>query len=301
MSQATAKCMSQRAYSDGAIVYLATRAEDADALVKTVVPALWQHWLQRMRHPLVVFVPSPSLRRYDPRSFGLAANATDLRQRLLAGTGLPQDYPLTVAEFDLRAPEKLHFTPSWQSPTKWYNGYLHMNTFFTKVMFEAPALVPHRYYMRLDTDTKFTGDVGADPFCVMREMGKKFMWQDRRYEKYAYSDGMGAWMQSYAKSHRLTPKNPEVWLEGQPQDEPLKTLDLSWIYKGYVGMGDLEFFRSPQVQALAQAFNEDGGIYLHRWSDQTYYVQALALFEPASVVADLPLDLPLCHKCPDKS
>mmetsp|Transcript_75109 Transcript_75109/g.199381 ORF Transcript_75109/g.199381 Transcript_75109/m.199381 type:complete len:84 (-) Transcript_75109:39-290(-) len=68
-------------------------------------------------------------------------------------------------------------------------------------------------------------------------------------------------------------------------------------------MGDLDFFRSKPVRKVAKAFNEDGRVYLNRWSGQTCCPMVLALCENHAAVGDTSLGWGgrpaafWCHKC----
>ncbi|CAK0895442.1 unnamed protein product [Prorocentrum cordatum] len=104
------------------------------------------------------------------------------------------------------------------------------------------------------------------------------------------SEGLWEWFEEYQQTHGLSPQDPTFW----------KAEGATVNYVGYAGMGDLDFFRSERVRSLAQALNEDGRIYLNRWSDQTYYVLLFALFENHSAVGDIGFRWPesaWCHKC----
>jgi len=125
---------------------------------------------------------------------------------------------------------------------------------------------------------------------MMAKTGRKFMWQTRReVGNIQCSEGLWEWFQDYQQAMELTPKDTVFWDQ----------LGAHVNYVGYVGMGDLDFFRSKPVRMLAEALNEDGRIYLNRWSDQTYYVLLFALFENHSAVGDIGFNWGdrWCHKC----
>jgi len=230
---------------------------------------------------------------------------------------LGPDYDWEVADFDLKFPEVLKTRPEWEQCDRKHmkcegqrdvartrfegqndcaayvtTGYYHMNQFFTKVMYEHEALSKYRYYLRLDADFEFRATLPKDPFCMMAQTGRKFIWQTRRHSgsEGKCSEGLWEWFQKYQQDNALTPQDPIFWREGG-----------AWVnYVGYAGMGDLEFFRSERVRKLAEAFNKDGRVYLNRWSDQTYYVLLFALFENHTAVGDLGFEWQYswwCHKC----
>ncbi|CAK0910530.1 unnamed protein product [Prorocentrum cordatum] len=170
-------------------------------------------------------------------------------------------------------------------------SYKHMNQFFTKAMYEHESLQKYRYYLRMDADFEFQMGLNMDPFCLMAKTGRKFVWQTRRHVRdLTCSEGLWEWFLKYQQDNGLTPQDTHIWGESASMIN----------YVGYVGMGDLDFFRSERVRKLAAALNEDGRVYLNRWSDQTYYVLLLALFENHTAVGDLGFwwseDL-FCHKC----
>jgi len=163
------------------------------------------------------------------------------------------------------------------------------------VMYEHSALNKYKYYLRIDADFSFKAgadgeSIKADPFCMMAKTGRKFLWQTRReVGNKRCSDGLWEWFQDYQEANGLTPQDPVFW----------GPLGAHVNYVGYAGMGDLDFFRSKQVRKLTQALNEDGRVYLNRWSDQTYYVLLFALFENHSAVGDIGFNWGdhFCHKC----
>jgi hypothetical protein len=241
-----------------------------------------------------IFIPSQELRRYDPDTYTNSPTYEKVYavMREHGGTG----YSWSIEIFDLRYPKVISDDREWQRRMNSCaqavgNGYKHMNQFFTKAMYEHPALNQYRYYLRIDADFTFLEDVPEDPFCMMAKTGRKFMWQTRKeIMDYSCSDGLWDWFSQYQETHGLIPKDPIFF---KPEGSRLN-------YVGYVGMGDLEFFRSEPVRSLAKALNEDGRIYLNRWSDQTYYPLLLALFENHTAVGDIGFRWPKsvwCHKC----
>jgi len=289
-----------KALENGAIVYLVTRPMDLNRL-KDSLPRLWYYLLRHWQYDVKVFVPGQSLRELDPESFGTSPSIQHVNDTLAQYSGLPVDYNIEVVPFDLEFPKVLADTNGeWKQRM---NGcaqavseagsvsYMHMNQFFTKVMYEHPSLDKYRYYLRIDADFAFMADLENDPFCMMAKTGRKFMWQTRKeIMDPACSEGLWEWFSDYQKSHGLVPHDDLFW---RPEGARVN-------YVGYIGMGDLDFFRSEQVHKLAEALNEDGRIYLNRWSDQTYYVLLFALFEEHNVVGDIGFDWPAdawCHKC----
>merc|ERR1719401_1273795 len=110
-----------------------------------------------------------------------------------------------------------------------------MNQFFTKGMYSHPSMHPFRYYMRIDADFNFEGEIPEDPFCMMAKTGRKFMWQTRKITKDPLCiDGLWEFFENYAQVHNLTAKDPIFF---KPKGAQMN-------YVGYVGMGDLDFFRS---------------------------------------------------------
>jgi len=276
-----------KALENGAIVYLVTRPMDLNRL-KDSLPRLWYYLLRHWQYDVKVFVPGQSLRELDPESFGTSPSIQHVNDTLAQYSGLPVDYNIEVVPFDLEFPKVLADTNGeWKQRM---NGcaqavseagsvsYMHMNQFFTKVMYEHPSLDKYRYYLRIDADFAFMADLENDPFCMMAKTGRKFMWQTRKniWVKEC-SHGLWEWFQQYQQTHGLTVQDPDIWNERLAQQ----------VYVGYAGMGDLDFFRSEQVHKLAEALNEDGRIYLNRWSDQTYYPLLFALFENHTAVGDI--------------
>lgn len=276
----------------GVITFLATRDSDAFRLEHIVLPLLRKNLLIRRPYPIIVFMPSSSalIAKLDfAMSLGVR---TKLQESLLRVVG--QTYDLKVVEFSHNVTDAIHLNSLWVSPTGWHTGYLYMNQFFTRDMFEQHALDAYRFFMRLDTDVRIMEMAKEDPFCMIRETGKRFLFHyaARVFECCNWNEGMAEWFANYSKAEKLKPQDPSLWASMGTDDPKSKV-----VYKGYASLGDLNFFKSEQVRKLANAFNEDGRVYTKRWSDYSYLVQALALFEKHDAVGDLGFRMELCHHC----
>jgi len=293
IAEASKKCQAQKGIENGVITYLVTRPSDLERL-QSSAPSLHDHILKRWPYDVKVFIPGHELREYDKSSFGNSPTAEEVRT--VMGKNLGNDSNWEIVTFNVQFPKVLANDATWKSKMNACanavsTSYKHMNQFFTKAMYELPALKKYRYYMRIDADFDFTADLTDDPFCMMAKSGRKFMWQTRkRIGEEQCSEGLWEWFEQYQLTHGLTPQDPVFFREHGARVN----------YVGYAGMGDLDFFRSDQVRQLAKAFNEDGRVYLNRWSDQTYYVLLFSLFENHSVVGDIGFGWPTntwCHKC----
>jgi len=282
----------------GVITYLVTRPADLDRLGESL-PRLRYFFLRHWAYDVKVFVPGDALREYDPHSFDSSPTREEVQEVVREHLGESSSWE--IAPFDLKFPKVIREDANWTSKLNTCakavsTSYKHMNQFFTKVMYEHPSLDKYRYYLRIDADFNFRAgsdgtSIQADPFCVMARSGRKFMWQTRRevMDKKC-TEGLWEWFQQYQQAHGLTAGDDLFFSE----------LGARVNYVGYVGMGDLDFFRSKPVRSLARALNEDGRVYLNRWSDQTYYVLLFALFENHSAVGDMGFHWSAekwCHKC----
>jgi hypothetical protein len=299
VAAASQQCSRDRASTleSGVITYLVTRESDLDRLGESL-PRLRYFFLRHWAYDVKVFIPDDALREYDAYSFEDSPNQTAVEEVLRKHLG--EGYNWEVAPFDLKFPKVISDDANWTQKLNVCakavsTSYKHMNQFFTKVMYEHPALDKYRYYLRIDADFAFMAELENDPFCMMAKTGRKFMWQTRKqiWVKEC-SHGLWDWFQEYQQTHGLTPQDPAIWNEHLAEQ----------VYVGYAGMGDLDFFRSEPVRKLAEAFNEDGRVYLNRWSDQTYYPLVFALLEPHSSVGDNGFDWGpsgaygrWCHKC----
>lgn len=278
---------------NGVIALLVTRPTDLLRLRESA-PRLRYYFLQHWSYPVRIFIPSKELREYDPSSYVESPTYETVHRVMsdVGGTG----YDWKIETFDLRYPKVISDDHAWKDKMNpcaraVATSYKHMNQFFTKAMYEHPSLQQYKYYLRIDTDFNFMETLEEDPFCMMAKTGRKFMWQTRKeIQNSQCSDGMWEWFLQYQETHRLIPQDPLFW---RPKGARVN-------YVGYAGMGDLDFFRSERVRRLAEALNEDGRIYLNRWSDQTYYVLLFALFENHTTVGDAGFRWPAsswCHKC----
>jgi len=265
---------------NGVITYLVTRPFDLIRL-KESAPRLRYYFLRHWQYPVKIFIPGEELRKYDWLSYMDSPTHQEVKvvMRDFGGKG----YHWEIVPFDLKFPKVISRDDAWtirqNSCAKAVStSYKHMNQFFTKAMYEHPALDKYRYYLRIDADFNFQANLTEDPFCMMAKTGRKFMWQTRKeIMDPACSEGLWEWFSDYQKSHGLVPHDDLFW---RPEGARVN-------YVGYIGMGDLDFFRSEQVHKLAEALNEDGRIYLNRWSDQTYYPLLFALFENHTAVGDI--------------
>jgi len=286
---------------NGVITYLVTRPFDLIRL-KESAPRLRYYFLRHWQYPVKIFIPGEELRKYDWLSYMDSPTHQEVKavMRDFGGKG----YHWEIVPFDLKFPKVISRDDAWtirqNSCAKAVStSYKHMNQFFTKVMYEHPALKKYRYYMRIDADFNFKAaadgkSIQADPFCLMAKSKRKFLWQTRREVKdFRCTEGLWQWFHEYQQAQGLTPQDPSLFNE----------LGARVNYVGYVGMGDLDFFRSEPVRKLAEALNQDGRVYLNRWSDQTYYVLLFALFEDHKAVGDMgfnwgaPDGGKWCHKC----
>jgi hypothetical protein len=282
----------QPSLENGVIAYLVTREADLEWLTQSL-PRLRYHFLRTWPYPVKIFIPSDGLRAYDPDSFSTSPDRKHVSK--LARESLGGDYDWEVTTFDVRFPDVIERNPAWKAEMNTCaravsTSYKHMNQFFTKALYEHESLQKYRYYLRMDADFAFQMSLRMDPFCVMAQTGRKFVWQTRRHVRdLSCSDGLWEWFLKYQQDSGLIPQDTYLWKESSA----------SINYVGYVGMGDLDFFRSERVRKLAGALNEDGRVYLNRWSDQTYYVLLLALFENHTAVGDLGFgwsEDSFCHK-----
>jgi hypothetical protein len=293
VDHASKQCQAQASLENGVITYLVTRPTDLQRLMASA-PALRTHFLERWAYDVKVFIPGDALREYDSSSFG--NSPTPEKVRNVMGRALGTGYNWEVVPFNLEFPKVISDDHNWNNKTNHCakavsTSYKHMNQFFTKLMYEHQALEKYRYYLRVDADFDFNEYPAEDPFCMMAKTGRKFMWQTRKRIMDVYcSEGLWEWFEQYQLTHGLTPQDPVFFRHHGAKVN----------YVGYVGMGDLEFFRSEPVRKLAKAFNEDGRVYLNRWSDQTYYVLLFSLFEDHKAVGDIGFGWPQstwCHKC----
>jgi len=278
---------------NGVVTYLVTRRTDLTNLEQSV-PRLRQYFLRHWAYDVKIFIPADALRNYDPASFGHSPTHQDVLTVMHEVWG--EGYGWEIVTFSVEYPKVIGDDPAWETKMNACaksvsTSYKHMNQFFTKTMYEHPALAKYKYYLRLDADFSFMGDLVEDPFCMMAKTGRKFMWQTRkRIGASDCSEGLWEWFKEYQLTHGLTPQDRIYFRR--------KGANVSYV--GYAGMGDLDFFRSEPVRRLAEAMNDDGRIYLNRWSDQTYYVLLFALFENHYSVGDIGFGWPesaWCHKC----
>eukprot|EP00035_Acanthoeca_spectabilis_P029330 m.474074 g.474074 ORF g.474074 m.474074 type:complete len:805 (-) comp35715_c0_seq1:64-2478(-) len=149
--------------------------------------------------------------------------------------------------------------------------YLQMNRFFTWKLYTQPELAGFDYYMRIDCDTVHFETPPTDPFRRMRSHNWTFAFLRQALDPPCVYEGLYEAVGEYIALKGLRPL-------GAPQHRQ--------VFNGFVGVGDLRFFRSPDYLDFAKFLNEEKrGVFTARWSDQQIYPIALALFRPSQSVA----------------
>ena len=290
--------------TDGVVVFMATDVHYIERMNKNlVIQRIYRAWLEKRRHPIIIFAmqfgpPKYSTSKYVVRAPFPGGEKTFeplLRQ-------VPEGYPISVEWFNVSYPKVIKaMGPQWiykrnQCSRRRRGGtaYYHMNQFFTLGMYTHPALRKYRYYARVDSDDYFRKRLSFDPFSVMARDGLSFMCPRETPIEQAKmqhivescSEGLFDFVEEYRKRHQIQARSGK-W--GQDR--------ATTSYDGCLGFGDLAFFRSPEYLELARSLNEDGRVYLNRWSDQNIYVLALDLFKEASAVRIEPKLIPsFSHK-----
>jgi len=287
------------------VTYLATRVDDYEKLVLSV-ELIWWYFCKYTNYPIIVFVRNSFEDQIEVGKGGKESTteqekqvATDHMIGTLRDKLGPHGAILYFERISFELPLVLQADPTWverrnECATKYIRGnldYMHMNQFFTWRMYQHPRLADFDYYMRVDTDAFLHEKVCEDPFVYMRERDIQFMYPKRkRIATESCSEGLWEATEEYRKQKGIIPVN------NASNSKFGWNADLSLtIFHGFIGLGNLNFFRSKQYMEYAQFLNEDGRIYVNRWSDQTIYVLATAMFLPEKQTQAMPSTLQFAH------
>lgn len=162
-----------------------------------------------------------------------------------------------------------------------------INSFF----YDHPALLPYKWYWRVEPSISFTCAITYDPFVEMALHKKVYGYTIALWEKGTTVPSLFRKLSDY-KARLNIPTRPLwtamidpsylpwpfrrglAWLRNRDQYGDLWNMCHFW---SNFEIADMDFFRSPAYRDLFQYLDEDGGFYFERWGDAPVHSLAAAL------------------------
>ena len=229
----------------GCICYLANHTALAVADLVESLRSLQIHYRARFRCPLYVF--------HEPEM------TEGMKLQIIRAC---PDAQLVQLVFPAR-PGSEHFTGGAL-------GYRHMCHWFADDIFHHPVMQAHKYYIRLDTDSKLLAPIEYDLFAAAETKGWTYGYITEFNDQPSVADGLWPCVRKYLDAH--------------PELVPLRTLykDIP-EYRCYYTNFELccmDWFRSEPWTSYFKAVDEAGGIYSVRWGDHIIRYIGVRLFVP---------------------
>lgn len=154
-------------------------------------------------------------------------------------------------------------------------GYKYMCRFFTVEMYKY--LADYDYYMRIDTDCHLQ-PFKYDVFQWVEENKVQYGYLIRKYEVHKETlNTLPSWISNkYTQQCHVSPTLPHP---------PLSTV---FNFYNNFHIGDVRFFRRPDVWHFLSKTNSSGGILNYRWGDSTIQAFAVRLFMSPKAVRRIP-------------
>jgi len=166
---------------------------------------------------------------------------------------------------------------AWQTPLREMSfggaksrqwGYSHMIRFFFNDIFESSWLHGFKYWMRLDSDAWFTGNV-SDPFQYMdnrSEIG--YLHYEDHHDCGRVAEGLHEFAHQWCR--KLGVEDVQALVHptlGNGDSDPEPSLHCVSGYYNNLEVGRFSTFKTPAMQEWREAITKSGGIYRHRWGD----------------------------------
>uniref|UniRef100_A0A7S4T7P5 Hexosyltransferase n=1 Tax=Alexandrium monilatum TaxID=311494 RepID=A0A7S4T7P5_9DINO len=172
------------------------------------------------------------------------------------------------------------------NPYKAPMSYLYMNWFRILQLWTHPRLDEYDYLLQMDADAFCTKPWDFDPVQLLVDRNLTYIFNAfPSMANYALTQGVRrvstrvfgrALCNADLQDGHLSADTTSCG-EGPFSDKEDGGMRVMW---GSFQVARLSFFRGELFQRWAQAFAEEGNIFLRRWDDQTAMTVALALTEP---------------------
>lgn len=139
----------------------------------------------------------------------------------------------------------------------WSIGYLNMGYFFVKTMWELPLVRDYDFIVRHDSDLAITSTFPCNPFDVMNAENLDFMYYKALDDPEPCTRGQKDLAMAWATT------------KGLQTESAIAKLNSGVAYWGALGIFRTRFWLSEPVQAMLRMYADNGGLYRHRWTDQS--------------------------------
>ncbi|KAI5369181.1 Putative glycosyl transferase, family 15, nucleotide-diphospho-sugar transferase [Septoria linicola] len=174
-------------------------------------------------------------------------------------------------------------------------SYHHMCRFQSGFFYDHPALLPYRYYWRVEPNIRFTCALTYDPFVAMKTHNKRYGYNMALWERGQTVPSLFRKISDYKVDQYF--RTTALWTA------MLDASYMPWPFRGVLAMlrnrdgngdlwnvchfwsnfeiADLDFYRSDAYRNLFDYLDRDGGFYYERWGDAAVHSLAAAmLLEP---------------------
>lgn len=160
-----------------------------------------------------------------------------------------------------------------------------------RFFYDHPAILPYRWYWRVEPSISFTCAITYDPFVEMEKHDKKYGYTIALWEKGTTVPSLFRRISEYKE--RLQIATTPLWtalINPAPLPWPFRRV-LTWFrnrdqygdmwnmchFWSNFEIADMTFFRSDAYRNLFRFLDEDGGFYYERWGDAPVHSLAAAL------------------------
>lgn len=157
--------------------------------------------------------------------------------------------------------------------------------------FDHPAILPYKYYWRVEPNIRFTCALTYDPFVAMQTNKKRYgyniaLWERGQtvaslfrklsdYKSFHYLPTSPLWTAMIDASYMPWPfRRALTWLRNRNENGDLWNMCHFW---SNFEIADLEFFRSDAYRKLFNFLDRYGGFYYERWGDAPVHSLAAAM------------------------
>jgi len=163
-------------------------------------------------------------------------------------------------------------------------NYVTGNMWYINKMFDLKLLSCYKYFFKVDYDVFFLRPLALNLFQQMEERQAVFVHSGTAVQSPCGTD-MDSAMAQFAKENRQDFKTQHIsfrqYSKTTTYDYTLDFPHAGDMYEGNFVGGRITFWNSKKLLKLAGFLeNYPNGFYANRWTDQTYWHNALALYLP---------------------
>ena len=157
--------------------------------------------------------------------------------------------------------------------------------------FDHPALLPYKYYWRVEPNIAFTCAITYDPFFEMSRHKKKYGYTIALWERGQTVPSLFRKLSDFKTQHLLPTTN--LWtamIDASYMPWPFRRAlsllrnrdkagdlwNMCHFWSNFE-IGDMTFFRSAAYRKIFEFLDHDGGFYYERWGDAPVHSLAAAM------------------------